>query len=79
MVLNYTLAFAVWIGGLIVALIVTVPHVPVAPLMVMSVVVLVLVPLWFYPRSKMTWAAIEWLAHRTDPDHRPPGTPDPLE
>ena len=65
MVLNYTLAFAVWIGGLVAVMIATVPRVPVAPLMVMSVVVLVAVPLWFYPRSKMTWAAIEWLVHRS--------------
>jgi hypothetical protein len=25
----------------------------------------------------MTWAAIEWLAHRTDPDYRPPSAKDP--
>ena len=77
MVLNYTLAFAVWIGLLAAILIATVPDVPIAPLLVMSVVVLVGIPLWFYPRAKMTWAAIEWLAHRTDPDYRPPVSRDP--
>ena len=77
MVLNYTLAFGVWIAALGVALALTVPDVPVAPLLVMSVVVLVGVPLWFYPRSKLLWAAIEWLAHRSDPDYRAPGVRDP--
>jgi uncharacterized protein (DUF983 family) len=71
MVLNYTLAFGVWIVALAAVLIATVPDVPVWPLLGMSLVVLVGVPLWFYPRAKMTWAAIEWLAHRTDPDYRP--------
>jgi uncharacterized protein (DUF983 family) len=77
MVLNYTAAFLVWGVLLTVALIATVPDVPVGPLLAMSVVVLVLVPLWAYPRSKMVWAAIEWLAHRTDPDYRPPTARDP--
>jgi uncharacterized protein (DUF983 family) len=77
MVLNYTLAFVVWIGLLVAVLIATVPDVPILPLLLMSAVVLIVVPLWFYPRSKMTWAAIEWLAHRTDPDYRPPPTRDP--
>lgn len=71
MVLNYTVGFAVWIVVLTVVLVRTVPDVPVPELIVMSVVVLVGVPLWFYPRSKTTWAAIEWLANRTDPDYRP--------
>jgi uncharacterized protein (DUF983 family) len=71
MVLNYTFAFLVWMVILAVVLAFTVPEVPEAPLIVMSVVVLVGVPLWFYPRSKATWAAIEWLANRTSPDYRP--------
>jgi hypothetical protein len=71
MVLNYTMGFLVWIVILAVVLALTVPDVPVPELVVMSIVVLVGVPLWFYPRSKTTWAAIEWLANRTDPDYRP--------
>lgn len=71
MVLNYTMGFLVWIVILAVVLVLTVPDVPVPELVVMSIVVLVGVPLWFYPRSKTTWAAIEWLANRTDPDYRP--------
>ena len=72
MTINYVGAFAVWVAVLAVVLVITAPDVPVAWLLVMSVVVLGLVPLWFYPRSKTLWAAIEWLAHRTDPDYRPP-------
>lgn len=71
MLLNYTVGFLVWIAMLAVVLAATVPEVPVPELVVMSVVVLAGVPLWFYPRSKTTWAAIEWLANRTDPDYRP--------
>jgi Protein of unknown function (DUF983) len=77
MVLNYSVAIAAWVVMLIVALIITVPTVPVAPLVVASVVVLVLVPLWFFPRSKMLWAAIEYLVLRSDPDYRPPMRRDP--
>jgi uncharacterized protein (DUF983 family) len=77
MTLNYVFAFGLWVAVLIVVLVLTVPDVPVAPLLIMSVVVLVLVPLWAYPRAKMTWAAIEWMAHRTDPDYRARGPRDP--
>jgi hypothetical protein len=79
MTLNYAAAFGAWIVALTLILIVTAPDVPVGLLLVMSVVVLGLVPLWSYPRSKTTWAAIEWLAHRTDPDHRPPSPATGLE
>ena len=73
MTLNYAFAFAMWIVGLAIVLVVRrCPTCPSRELIGMSVVVLVRVPLWFYPRSKRTWAAIEWLAHRTDPDYRPP-------
>jgi hypothetical protein len=79
MTINYAVAFGVWILALTATLIVTAPEVPVAGLLGMSVVVLGLVPLWSYPRSKTLWAAIEWLAHRTDPDYRPPGPARGLE
>jgi hypothetical protein len=35
------------------------------------------VPLWFYPRSKTLWAAIEFLVVRSDPDYRTPVRRDP--
>jgi uncharacterized protein (DUF983 family) len=70
MTINYTFAFLVWMLILGIVLAFTVPDVPQAPLIAMSVVVLVGVPLWFYPRSKAMWAAVEWLANRTAPDYR---------
>ncbi len=62
---------------LVVVLVLTVPDVPVAPLLIASTVVLVVVPLWFYPRSKTLWAAIEFLVARSDPDYRTPVRRDP--
>jgi uncharacterized protein (DUF983 family) len=75
--LNYIVAFAVWVVLLVVVLIFTVPDVPVAPLLAGSVVLMVLMPLWFYPRSKMIWAAVEFLVARSDPDYREPVARDP--
>jgi uncharacterized protein (DUF983 family) len=77
MTLNYGMAFAVWTVMLAVVLIFTVPDVPVVPLLVASVVVLAGIPLWFYPRSKTTWAAIEFLVARSDADYRTPVRRDP--
>ncbi len=75
--LNYSLAIGLWVAVMILGLVLTVPDVPVMPLMVASLLVLVPVPLWFYPRSKMTWAAIEFLVARSDPDYRAPVKRDP--
>jgi hypothetical protein len=46
-------------------------------LLVLSAVVLIGVPLWFYPRSKMIWAAVEFLVLRSEPEYRPPVARDP--
>lgn len=75
--LNYIAAVLLWVLLLVVVLVATVPDVPVVPLLVMSVVVMVLGPLWFYPRSKMIWAAVEFLVARSDPDYREPVSRDP--
>jgi uncharacterized protein (DUF983 family) len=72
MVLNYVAAVGIWIVVLAVGLVLTVPDVPVVPLMLASVAVLVIVPLTFYPRSKTIWAAVEYLVLRADPDYRSP-------
>lgn len=77
MVLNFAVAVGLWLAAFGVGLALTVPDVPVAPLLGMSVLVLVLVPLWFYPRSKTLWAAVEFMVLRTDPDYRAPVTRDP--
>jgi uncharacterized protein (DUF983 family) len=77
MTVNYAAAIGVWVAVMTVALAMTVPDVPVAPLLTMSVGVLVGMPLWFYPRSKTIWAAIEFLVARNDPDYRTPTRRDP--
>lgn len=77
MTLNFMAAVAVWVAVLVVVLVLTVPDVPVTPLLISSVAVLVLVPLWFYPRSKTLWGAIEFLVARSDPDYRSPVRRDP--
>ena len=49
----------------------------VVPIMLASIAVLVGVPLWFFPRSKSLWAAIEFLVYRSDPDYRTPARRSP--
>jgi hypothetical protein len=61
-----------WLVALGIGIAVTVPVVPVAPLLLISAAILIVVPLWFYPRSKSTWAAVEYLVLRSEPDYRPP-------
>jgi uncharacterized protein (DUF983 family) len=72
MTLNYLVAIGLWLVVLIVGIVLTVPDVPVVPLLLLSAVVLVGVPLWFYPRSKMIWAAVEFLVLQGEPEYRPP-------
>ena len=77
MTLNYSIAVVVWVAMLAVVLAFTVPDVPVVPLLVASLAIFVAMPLWFYPRSKTLWAAIEFLVERSDPDYRSPVKRDP--
>lgn len=79
MTLNYAVAIGLWLVVLIVAVVLTVPDVPVVPLLIISAVVLIGVPLWFYPRSKMIWAAVEFLVLRGEPEYRPPVARDPRQ
>ena len=76
MALNYAVAIGFWLVVMIVGIALTVPVVPVAPLLVMSVGVLTAVPVWFYPRSKVLWAAIEYLVARSEPEYRAPAIRD---
>ena len=75
--INYSVAILAWLVMLTVVLIFTVPEVPVVPLLIASGLVLVAVPLWFYPRSKTLWASIEFLIARSEPDYRTPTRRDP--
>ena len=77
MVLNFAVAMLLWIVVLVIGLIVTVPDVPVWPLLAASCIVLILVPLAFYPNSKAIWAAVEFLVAKSDPDYRAPAARDP--
>jgi hypothetical protein len=72
MVLNYSLTIGLWVCVLVVGLVLTLPDVPVLPLTIASMAVVIAVPIWFYPRSKMIWAAVEFLVARSDPDYRAP-------
>ena len=77
MVINYVVAFAFWIVMMGIAMVLTVPFIPVAPLIASSIVILGGVPLWFYPRSKTLWAAVEFLTARSEPGYRTPTVRDP--
>jgi uncharacterized protein (DUF983 family) len=77
MVLNFAVAMVLWLGVIVVGLILTVPDVPIAPLLAASFAVLMVGPLLFYPNSKAIWAAVEFLVLRTDPDYRAPAARDP--
>ena len=77
MVVNYGAAIGLWLVVLLAGLVLTVPDVPVVPLTIASIVVLVLVPIAFYPRSKTIWAAVEYLVLRADPDYHAPVHRDP--
>ena len=77
MMINYSVATGAWVAMLVVVLIFTVPDVPVALLLILSTVVLVAMPLWFYPRAKMLWAAVEFMVLRSQPDYQPPVKRDP--
>ena len=76
MALNYLVAIGFWLVVMVVGIALTIPVVPVAPLLAMSVGVLAAVPVWFYPRSKTLWAAIEFLVARSEPGYRPPRVRD---
>ena len=66
MVINYAVAFGFWMVMM-----------AIAPLIGASVAVLGAVPIWFYPRSKMLWAAVEFLTARSEPGYHTPTTRDP--
>jgi uncharacterized protein (DUF983 family) len=72
MTLNYLVSIGLWLIVLLVGIVLTVPDIAVAPLLVASAIVLICIPLLFYPRSKMIWAAVEFLVLRGTPEYRPP-------
>ena len=75
MTLNFLFAVVVWLIVLVVALLLTVPDVPVLPLTIASVAIMVFVPVLLSPTSKSLWAAIEFLVLRGEPDYVAPVRP----
>ncbi len=65
MTVNYLVTTGLWVVMLIIWLIFTVPDVPVAAILLSSIVLMVTVPLVFYPRSKTIWASFEYLIARS--------------
>jgi len=77
MTINFAVACVFWMVAMGIAMALTVPFIPVAPVLAMSVAILAGTPVWFYPRSKMLWAAIEFLTTRSEPGYRTPRARDP--
>jgi hypothetical protein len=77
MTINYAVACVFWLIAMGIAMALTVPFIPVMPLIGMSVAILGGMPVWFYPRSKMLWAAVEFLTARSEPGYRTPTARDP--
>src|SRR3954471_3084472 len=77
MVINYTFACSFWIAAMVITMILTVPFIPVLPVIAGSVAILGGLPVWFYPRSKLLWAAVEFLTARSEPGYRTPTARDP--
>jgi Protein of unknown function (DUF983) len=67
-VINTTVTFGsfllVFVGGMVV----TWPDVPWEWLMGLSIGVCLVLPIAFYPQSKMVWSALEMSWHRLEPD-----------
>jgi uncharacterized protein (DUF983 family) len=73
MAINIIVVFGTLIVGLIVAVAVTVPDIPVAPLVVAFGAVAVVLPIVVYPVSYTVWQAVDLTMHPPDP--RDPATP----
>jgi hypothetical protein len=67
MVVNYAVTAGIWLVLLIAWLAVDLPDVHVLALTLVSIGIAILVPIAFWPFSKATWAAVDYLVYRTDP------------
>jgi uncharacterized protein (DUF983 family) len=59
MAINIGVTSAVFTVGFVIALVLTVPHVPVAPLLAIFVPLMILTPIVYYPWSKTVWVAVD--------------------
>jgi hypothetical protein len=69
MVVNYVVTAVAWVVLLVVWLAVDLPDVRVFALTVSSIGVAIVTPLVFWRSSKSIWAAVDYLAYRTDPGY----------
>lgn len=69
-IVNTTVTFAlflvVFVGGMLIAW----PSVPWTPLFVATVLIMLVVPIGFYPWSKAIWMAFELSFHQLEPEER---------
>ena len=79
MTINYAVAAIVWIPVLIVGFALTSPNPPVLTLTLVSIGIVVVVPLLFYPNSKSIWAAVEYLVSESEPLDEDPNETFPDE
>jgi hypothetical protein len=71
MAINISLTSAIFLVGLVLALVLTVPRVPVAPLLGIFVPLALVLPIACYPFSKTIWMAIDRaVLQRLDPNER---------
>ncbi len=70
MTINYAVTTLLWVVLLVVWLFVDLPGIHLAALTIVSVALVGLFPLLFYPFSKTIWAAVDYLVYRTNPDYR---------
>ncbi len=75
MSINIIVVFGTLIVGLIVAVAVTVPDIPVVPLIVALGAVAIVLPIVIYPVSYTLWQAVDLAMHPPDPGD--PSTPPP--
>ncbi len=69
--INIAFVSAIFAVTFIVALALTIPEVPVAPLLAIFIPLMTLGPILFYPFSKTVWMAVDRaLLHRMDPNDR---------
>lgn len=69
MTINYTITIMLWVALLVVWLALDLPDVHVAALTIVSLALVGLFPIAFWPFSKTLWAAIDYLIYRTDPSY----------
>jgi uncharacterized protein (DUF983 family) len=76
MTINYVATTFAWIALLVVWLIVDLPGLHLAALVAVSVALVAVLPLVFFPFSKTIWATIDYLVYWSAPDYP---TRDPAE